>query len=57
MVHADGGEVALTAASDRYTTAKWADLLDDDDLEMLKVTDFEIVDHGDVITYPYRCTR
>ena len=57
MIHADGGEVALTAASDRYTTAKWAGLLSDRDLEFLKVEDFEVVDHGPVISYPYRCTR
>src|SRR5687768_16869303 len=43
MIHADGGEVALTAASDRYTTAKWAGLLTDRDLEFLKVEDFEVV--------------
>lgn len=57
MYHADGGEVALTAASDRYTTAKWAGLLSDQDLEFLRVEDFEVVDHGDVIPYPYRCVR
>ena len=57
MIHADGGEVALTAASDRYTTAKWAGLLGDRDLEFLKVEDFEVVDHGPMISYPYRCTR
>jgi serine/threonine-protein kinase len=57
MIHADGGEVALTAASDRYTTAKWAGLLTDEDLEFLRVEDFEVVDHGPMITYPYRCAR
>ena len=57
MIHADGGEVALTAVSDRHTTAKWDGLLSDDDLEFLKVEDFEVVDHGALISYPYRCTR
>jgi len=57
MYHADGGEVALTAASDRYTTAKWDGLLAADSLEFLRVEDFEVVDHGPMITYPYRCTR
>ena len=57
MIHADGGEVALTAASDRYTTAKWDGLLGDRDLEFLKVRDFEVVDHGPMVTYPYRCER
>jgi serine/threonine-protein kinase len=57
MIHADGGEVALTAASDRHTAAKWAGLLDDEDLEFLRVEDFEVVDHGPMVSYPYRCTR
>lgn len=57
MIHADGGEVALTAASDRHTAAKWAGLLDDEDLEFLRVEDFEVVDHGPMLTYPYRCQR
>lgn len=57
MIHADGGEVTLTAASDRYTTAKWAGLLSDQDLEFLKVDDFEVIDHGPMVTYPYRCAR
>lgn len=57
MYHADGGEVVLTAASDRHTTAKWAGLLSDDALEFLRLEDFEVIDHGPVITYPYRCTR
>lgn len=57
MIHADGGEVALTAASDRFTTAKWAGLLSSRDLEFLKVEDFEVIDHGPVVGYPYRCSR
>lgn len=57
MIHADGGEVTLTAASDRYTTATWAGLLADDDLEFLKVEDFAVIDHGPMVSYPYRCTR
>ena len=57
MIHADGGEVALTAASDRYTTAKWAGLLSSWDLEFLRVEDFEVVDHGPMVSYPYRCAR
>ncbi len=57
MIHADGGEVALTAASDRFTTAKWAGLLASRDLEFLRVEDFEVIDHGPVVGYPYRCSR
>ena len=57
MIHSDGGEVALTALSDRYTTAKWSGLLGVQDLEGLRVEDFEVVDHGEPISYPYRCER
>ena len=57
MYHSDGGEIALTAATDRYTTAKWAGLLRDDDLQALRLEDFEIIDHGEPINYPYRCER
>jgi serine/threonine-protein kinase len=32
MYHADGGNIALTARSDRYTTAKWDGLLEPRDL-------------------------
>ena len=44
MYHADGGNIALTAQSDRHTTAKWAGLLGPHDLAALKVTDFEVID-------------
>lgn len=57
MYHADGGNIALTAQSDRHTTAKWAGLLGPRDLAALKVTDFEVVDHGAPITLTYDCAR
>lgn len=57
MYHADGGQVALTAQSDRHTTAKWAGLLGPQDLVALQVTDFEVVDHGAMITLTYDCNR
>ena len=57
MYHADGGEIALTAASDRYTTAKWAGLLDTHDLEGLAVEDFEVIDHGAMHPVTNACTR
>jgi len=57
MYHADGGNIALTAQSDRHTTAKWAGLLDARDLQALKVTDFEVIDHGSMITLTYDCNR
>lgn len=55
--HADGGQIALTAQSDRHTTAKWAGLLGAQDLVALKVTDFEVIDHGALIPLTYDCAR
>jgi len=57
MYHADGGQIALTAQSDRHTTAKWAGLLGSGDLAALKVEDFEVIDHGGMITLTGDCTR
>jgi serine/threonine-protein kinase len=57
MYHADGGNIALTARSDRHTTAKWAGLLDAHDLAALRVEDFEVIDHGTMIPLTYDCTR
>ena len=57
MYHADGGEDALTAASDRYTDAKWDGLLGAMDLDSLKVEDFEVIDHGAMIPYTGDCKR
>jgi serine/threonine-protein kinase len=57
MYHADGGNIALTAQSDRHTTAKWSGLLAPRDLAALQVTDFEVIDHGAPITLTYDCVR
>jgi len=57
MYHADGGQIALTAESDQHTTAKWAGLLDAHDLSALKVTDFEVIDHGTDIPLTLDCVR
>ena len=57
MVHAEGGEVTLTAASDRYTTSTWEGLLGEDDLGALRVEDFDVIDHGAPIAYPYHRER
>ena len=54
---ADGGTIALTAQSDRFTTAKWSGLLDPLDLSALKVTDFEMVAGGQRYTYTGDCAR
>jgi len=57
MYHADGGNIALTADSDRHTTAKWSGLLGPTDLAALKVTDFEVIDHGPPIALTFDCVR
>jgi serine/threonine-protein kinase len=57
IYHADGGQIALTAQSDRHTTAKWDGLLDSHDLAALRVEDFEVIDYGDVISLTGDCTR
>lgn len=54
---ADGGSVALTAQSDRFTQAKWAGLLDSHDLTAIQVSDFVMVDGGARITYTGDCVR
>ena len=57
MYHADGGNIALTAQSDRHTTAKWEELLGPRDLADLTVEDFEVIDHGAPIPLTYECER
>jgi hypothetical protein len=57
MYHADGGNIALTAQSDRHTTAKWAGLLGPSDLTALRVTDFEVIDHGPSRPVTNDCVR
>jgi len=58
IVLADGGTIALTAQSDRFTTATWAGLgIDSYSLGDLAVTDFEIIDTGPTIALTYDCVR
>ncbi|HEU4457258.1 MAG TPA: hypothetical protein VFR81_29585, partial [Longimicrobium sp.] len=54
---ADGGTIALTAQSDRFTTHKWAGLLGPHDLRALKVTDFVMVNAGPRFNYTGDCVR
>jgi serine/threonine-protein kinase len=51
MILSDGGNIALTATSDTFTTHKWSGLLGPLDLQALKVTDFAMVDGGARISY------
>ena len=62
IVLADGGNIALTAESDLYTTTKWTDLgfgphvfWDTDGANAVEVTDFEVVDTGDRIAETWNC--
>ena len=64
IVLADGGSVALTAESDRYTTTTWADLGIDSRLFDLTagapkvlITDFQVLDTGPRIAETYECER
>jgi len=54
---ADGGNIALTARSDRFTQRKWAGLLGPHDLRSIQVTDFEMIDAGLRMTYTGDCER
>lgn len=57
MYLADGGNVALTGRSDRFTTAKWADLMESRDLEDIEPNDFELLEMGPEIPLTFECER
>jgi hypothetical protein len=59
MILSDGGNIALTAADDRFTVAKWADVLPSGStgLAAIHVTDFEMIDAGSRIPLTYDCVR
>lgn len=57
MFLADGGNVALTARSDRFTEHKWRDLIDSHALEDIQPSDFEVLDMGAEIPLTYECVR
>lgn len=58
MLLADGGNITLTAQSDRFTTHKWSEVgVSQGSLGAIKVTDFEVVDMGAPITWSGDCTR
>lgn len=54
---ADGGNVALTAQSDRFTESKWAGVLGPHDLNLIQPGDFEMVDGGAPIELTLDCVR
>jgi serine/threonine-protein kinase len=57
MLLADGGNITLTARSDRFTSAKWGGLLDTRDLSPLRPDDFGLVAGGAPIPLTYDCVR
>jgi hypothetical protein len=58
MFLADGGNIALTGRSDRFTEHKWADVgVDAKSLNAIQVTDMEVVDMGEPITWDGECKR
>jgi serine/threonine-protein kinase len=57
MLLADGGQVTLTAQSDRFSSASWEALLGPRDLEQLQPRDFEMVDAGERIPLTLDCVR
>jgi serine/threonine-protein kinase len=57
MLLADGGQIALTTQSDRFTRAGWAGLLGPRDLEALRPRDFEMVEGGARIPLTLDCVR
>jgi serine/threonine-protein kinase len=58
MLLSDGGEIALTFADDRNSTAKWADLgIEADSFSDIAVDQFEVVELGEEIGLTYDCVR
>jgi serine/threonine-protein kinase len=55
MFLSDGGNQALTAQSDKFTTAKWGTNLTQNDLGALKFDDFEMIDGGSRIPKSGNC--
>jgi serine/threonine-protein kinase len=56
MILSDGGNLTFTAANDRFTTAKWADVdLGPGDLTSLKWSDFEVPELGMRYTWDNAC--
>jgi hypothetical protein len=58
MFLADGGNIALTARSDRFTQHKWDDVgFDSFSLTSIQVSDMEVVDMGEPILWDTNCVR
>jgi len=58
MILADGGNIALTAQNDRFTTHKWSEVgVDTYALQAIHVSDMEVVGMGAPVTLTYDCVR
>jgi hypothetical protein len=58
MLLSDGGEIPLTFADDRTSTAKWADLgIDAQSFSGITVDQFDVVELGQEIPLTYDCVR
>ena len=58
MFLSDGGTIALTGASDKYSAAKWSAMgIDSYSLQQISVTDFQVVDMGTPISWDGDCVR
>lgn len=58
MLLSDGGEIALTFADDRTSSAKWSDLgIESDSFGDLGVDEFDVVDLGPEVAVTYDCVR
>jgi hypothetical protein len=58
MILSDGGNIALTFADDRLSTARWADLgIAPRTFGNITVADFEVVDLGPEIPLTFECVR
>jgi hypothetical protein len=58
MLLSDGGQVPLTFADDKTSTAKWADLgIDTQSFSGLGVQQFEVVELGEEIPLTFDCVR
>ena len=58
MILSDGGNIALTAQSDRFTAHKWSEVgVDSHSLTGIQVSDMEVVGMGATIPLTYDCVR
>ena len=58
MILSDGGNIALTFADDRLSTAKWASLnITAQTFNSIAVSDFEVVELGAEIPLTFNCVR